>query len=143
MPQIKLQFSAQNTIFSQLIRWRDWSDYSHSEFVLSDGTLLGADIDGVKIRSPYQVKRKLVLSVDVTSEQHREIMATALSQVGKDYDFGGVAGFVTNRDWQDDSKWFCWELIAYCFMQAGVPLLRFDNLHRVSSSLMLSPLLRE
>jgi len=141
--QIKLRFSYSGTLFAKLICWRDWSDYSHVDFMLPDGRLLGAKGDGVKIRTAGNVVRYLELVVDVTPEQHKKIMDFALSQLGKPYDKAGILGFVFNRDWQDDSAWFCYELVAASFNHAGVKLLRWDKLHRISSELILSPLLKD
>jgi uncharacterized protein YycO len=141
---IKLQFSSSNSVGSRLIRWRDWSDYSHVDLVLPDGKLLGALPDGgVQIRDPYPTRSKLILSIEVSPDKYHSILFRALSQVGKPYDYVGILGFVFNRDWEDDSKWFCSELIAWLFKECGVPILRTDNTDRISTKdLMLSPYLR-
>ena len=109
---------------------------------MPDGRLLGALSDGVKFRNPDSDKY-LILEVEVTEEQYDKIHLTAIKQLNKSYDWLGVFGFAFNRDWEETDKWFCFELVAYCFKEAGVNLLRYNNLSRISSNLMLSPLLKE
>ena len=140
--KIRLRFSTTNSLISRLIRWRDWSDYSHVDFIMPDGRLLGALSDGVKLRE-VDSDKYLILEVEVTEEQYDKIHLTAIKQLNKSYDFLGVFGFAFNRYWQETDKWFCFELVAYCFKEAGVNLLRYNNLSRISSNLMLSPLLKE
>lgn len=132
MPSIKLQFSAQNKIGSMLIRWRDWSDYSHVDTILPNGQLLGARGDGVKIRDSYEVSKKLILCIEATEEQEKIYYDTLYKQLGKPYDYLGVIGFISNRDWQEDDKWFCSELKMYCLNKAGIKILNFEYLNRIT-----------
>jgi uncharacterized protein YycO len=46
-------------------------------------------------------------------------------QVGKGYDFTGLVAVPLLRDWQDENKWFCSELIARALIEAGVLHLRY------------------
>lgn len=140
MPKIQVQFSTQSTIPSAIIRWRDWSDYSHVELIMPDGKLLGANLDGVKLRDPYKVAKRLILEIEVTEEQANRIYLNAMMQIGKKYDWAGIFGFVASRNWQETDKWFCSELIAWLFLKAGIKLLRTDDIHRISPHLLsLSP----
>jgi hypothetical protein len=109
---------------------------------MPDGRLLGALSDGVKLRE-VDSDKYLILEVEVTEEQYDKIHLTAIKQLNKSYDWLGVIGFAFNRDWQETDKWFCFELVAYCFKEAGVNLLRYNNLSRISSNIMLSSLLKE
>jgi hypothetical protein len=66
------------------------------------------------------------------------------SQVGKPYDFRGAigSGLGPNRDWQDDSSWFCFEYFAEGLLKAGRKLF-VDNAHITGEMLMgVSPQLR-
>jgi uncharacterized protein YycO len=47
----------------------------------------------------------------------------ALTQVGKPYDFSAITGIVLNRDWHNENKWFCSELLVVAFEKAGAPIL--------------------
>lgn len=136
---ITLQFSSQNKIGSKLIQWFTWSKYSHVDFVLPDGRLLGARGDGVKIREPYYVDKKLICTVDAPES----VLDYALSQKGKDYDYSALFGFILNRKIEDNSKWFCSELVAWAFRQAGVDLLNYSDEYRITPrDLLLSPLVK-
>lgn len=134
---IKLQFSAQNKIGSMLIRWRDWSDYSHVDTLLPDGSLLGARGDGIKIRDPYKISNKLILCIEVTEQQEKDYYAVLFEQLGKPYDYAGISGFIINRDWQEDDKWFCSELIMYCLMKANIKILNIEHLNRITPNHMI------
>lgn len=138
--RVRLQFSAQKTIGSMLIRWWTWSDYSHVDFILPDGRLLGARHDGVNIRDPYETTRKLIVEVDAGEF----VLNTAYKQIGKPYDWTAIFGFMVKRDWQEPDAWFCSELVAWAFEQTGISLIRSDGLYKISPrDLLLSPLLKE
>lgn len=143
MKTIQLQFSTTKTIASRLIRWRDWSNYSHVDFVMPDGRLLGAlPNGGVQIRDDHPVINKLILSIYVTDSQYEDIVSALVSQINKPYDYAGVVGLVFNRDWEEEDKWFCSEFIMYGFKHGGINLLRTNNLSRISpKDILLSPLL--
>lgn len=134
--KIRLQFSAQDKIGSRLICWWTWSDYSHVDFVLSSGKLLGARGDGVKIRDPYPTKRKLIVEVEASED----VLLAAHSQIGKPYDYTAMLGFIVKRDWQETDSWFCSELLAWAFEHGGKPLIRADGIYKVAPrDLLLSP----
>lgn len=129
--RINLQFSATGGPISRLIRWRTKSHYSHVDFVLPDGTLLGAQFkakggDGVKIRPANYAKfiRIGFYHVDVPDAVGESVIAWAKSQIGKPYDLEGALGiFFGQRNWHEDDSWFCYELIAEAFDQAKFPLV--------------------
>lgn len=136
---ITLQFSAQHLPGSWLIRRFTWSPFSHVDLVLPDGRLLGArGSGGVAIRDQDEFSAVAQFQVDAPAS----VLDIAASQVGKPYDWEALAGFVSRRDWQDNDSWFCSELVAWAFAQAGSPLLRTTNLNRITPrDLLLSPLL--
>lgn len=138
---ITVQFSRKRDPFSALIRWFTWSQYSHVDLVLPDGRLLGATaLRGVDIREPEDFEAVKRFTVDAPTD----VLKLASLQVGKPYDWPGIFGIVGRHDWQDPSRWFCSELVAWAFQSAGVPLLRGDRSHRITPrDLLLSPLLYE
>jgi hypothetical protein len=143
---IKLRFVTEDDLISALIREKTWCDYSHVEFVLDDGTTLGArSSGGVQIRPANYANFSKIqqFAVDCTVEQKFQIESFAQSQLGKAYDTGAIAGLMAHRDWRDPDKWFCSELVAAAFEQA-VPLLRIpDSVDRVTPrDLLLSVKLR-
>lgn len=143
MSVIRLRFVTEDDLVSALIREKTFSPYSHVEFLLDDGTTLGArHEDGVQIR-PFNYahfSRTEILSAAVTDDEKRAILAFAHAQVGKPYDTGAILGLCADRDWRDPTKWFCSELCTAAFQQAH-PVLRIaDNIDRITPrDLLLSP----
>jgi hypothetical protein len=52
--------------------------------------------------------------------------------VGKPYDLTALFGLLMRRDWQEEDRWFCSELVGWAFAQGGSPLFRADALHRIT-----------
>lgn len=141
---ITLQFSTTSHIGSKLIRLGTWSDFSHVDIILPDGSLLGATATlGVAIRENDISKMTKIEKYIVQDVDSSAIISTALEQVGKPYDWKGVLNFITrSRDWEDDSSWFCSELVAYAFKNNGTPLLNAPNYRTTPRDLLMSPLLK-
>lgn len=136
---ITLQFSAQNDIASWAIRRFTWSQYSHVDLVLPDGSLLGArTAAGVSIAPAHPCHRAARFTVDAPDE----VLAIAKGQIGKPYDWSGIFGMISRSDWQQPDQWFCSELVAWAFQQAGMPLINAQT-HRITPrDLLLSPYLQ-
>lgn len=137
---ITLQFSTTNHFSSRAIRFLTWSDASHVDFVLPDGTLLGALGDGgVK----YHDSKDYTIINRFTVDAPDSVIEFAKTQIGKPYDWPGIFGLVfRNRDWESDDKWFCSELVAWSFKQAGYPLLNETSYRITPRDLLISPLLK-
>jgi uncharacterized protein YycO len=126
---IRIRFVTEDSLVSALIRQHTWCEYSHVEFLLDDGTTLGAHASGgVRIRpADYDKFTKIaVFEVRMTVEQKFQIMSFAQAQLGKAYDCEAIAGIVLHRDWRASDKWFCSELVAAAFEQA-LPLLNVQE----------------
>ncbi len=127
MGAVTLQFSTQRGWASGLIRWFGHGQpYSHVDFVLPGGRLLGSRTDapvsgqtGVQIRPANYAKFSAVLRVSIQTPHAAAIYAAARSQIGKPYDRRGIIGFVCGRNWRDTDSWFCSELAAWAFEQGG------------------------
>jgi uncharacterized protein YycO len=143
---ITLQFVSENTWQDRMIRWATHSrKYSHVDFITREG-LLGARPDGgVQIRRTGYARFSAVLRVSV--EAPNGVLEVARSQIGQPYDWGAVFSvLMLNRDWRQPGHWFCSELVAWCFLAVGTPLLntKWVPTNRISPrDLLLSPLLRE
>ena len=145
---ITLQFVSDDSIASDLIAWYTRSIYTHVDIVRPDGWLLGARANGgVKVRSPtYRTfKRKKRFVTTLSTEQETKFWNAATAQIGKPYDWTGIVAFIADRNWRHPDHWFCSELVAWCFEQAGVPLLRVAGADKVTprdltTSLLLFPL---
>jgi uncharacterized protein YycO len=141
---ITLQFSTQPGWQSAFIRFATWSDWSHVDVLLEDGTLLGSRMDGgVKIRPANYANfsKKALYQIDAPAE----VMDFAKKQVGLPYDSTGIINFGAHRDWRQPDSYFCSELIAAAFEAGNLPLLNPDTpSSRISPrDLTLSPLLKK
>jgi uncharacterized protein YycO len=134
MATLTIRLVTSNDIISALIRDKTWCAYSHVEFILDDGTTLGAHADGgVRIRPiDYAVFTAVkVITITVTEEQKAAVLAFAHAQVGKAYDMGAIAGIVLHRDWRNADKWFCSELVVAALEQGNVIHRIADNVDRI------------
>lgn len=122
MASVIVRLSANPWPFSAGIRLLTWDAHSHSDILLDDGMYIGA------IPFPGVCAHRLVeptedfYAVEVTEAQKAAVVQFVRDQVGKSYDFGAIASFLTHRNWAEDDKWFCSELVAAAFHHAGVPL---------------------
>ena len=110
--RIIVRFSANHLPLSWAIRFRTWSKYSHVDFVMPDGKLLGAIPNGGVCIHEHRQPVEDFFELEVTPEQYTQIMNNAMSQIGKPYDFAGLFGYAIERNWQDSTNWFCSEYIA-------------------------------
>jgi uncharacterized protein YycO len=145
MSKVRLQFSTTKDFGSKFIRLMTWSEYSHVDIVLPDGTLLGARmVNGVQIRpADYCNFSRVDIYETIVPVNDTLIYDFARSQVGKPYDWKGIINIGLERNWQEPDSWFCSELAAWCFTQAGTPLLSVgEQYYRVTPrDLTISPLL--
>ena len=132
--QVILQFSTSTSWQSTVIRNLCHSEFSHVDFVLPDGNLLGASDHkggrvikgnprGVAIRPPdYQefgIRRRMIIETDKADA----IMAQAMSHLGKPFDRSAIYAFFGSnpwgRDWRAPEKFFCSELATVAFEDGG------------------------
>ena len=140
---ITLQFSTTRHISSKAIQFFTWSWASHVDFVLPNGKLFGAlatqDGGGVRLHDAENYSRIERFQVDAPES----IIDIAMTQAGKPYDWAGIFGLVLReRNWEDDDKWFCSELVAWSFKQGGFPLLNETTSRITPRDLLISPLLK-
>lgn len=115
------------------IRLATWSWASHVDFVLPDGRLLGARPGGgVNLLLHRDADYGRIERFSVNTDHAGLIIAHARAQTGKPYDWLALIGHVVRRDWQRTDSWFCSELIAWAFEQAGDPLFRQKKHHRIT-----------
>ena len=104
-----------------------WSEYSHVEFVLPNGYLGSqALLGGVKLR-PFNYAPNYVFVtryVDCSDDQAYKVIDYAMNQIGKPYDFAGILGLLTHRDWRKANSWFCSEFVAASLEKGGIYLFR-------------------
>lgn len=139
---IRLLFSRGKTLVSTSIATVTLSWCSHVDFILPDGSLLGAVPSKGVILQPATDREFFARAEEYIVDAPASAIEYAVSQLGKPYDWSGVFSFLfPERDWQDDSKWFCSELVFASLAQAGVLLLN-GNPHKITpGNLLLSTLL--
>ena len=143
MKVVSVRFINESNILSDAIQWDTWGRWSHVEFIFSDGYFGSRFNGGVKLR-PFdyiKVKNSLECHVEVSDDQYTLIYDFLKKQDGKPYDKTSILGFIIHRDWKSDDSWFCSELVAAAFLEAGIALLRTTDVNRISPrDLSLSPL---
>lgn len=137
MKKIRLIFSNSNKPLSPIIRAVTWSDYSHVGMLIDDTTVIESTLShgGVKL-APIDVFKQrasnwLLVELTVEVNDWGAILKAAYNELGKPYDFLGIAGIGFHRNWQEDDRWFCSELIPYICMKGGTDLFNHAFVHRV------------
>lgn len=119
---MQLLFTRRRHIGSWLIRFVTWSEYSHVDIVLHEQFLIGAIApDGVVLHNINDrlamASKALIMEFPVNSFD--DAKNYALSQIGRQYDWLGVIGIGLHRNWQEEDKWSCAELVAKVLSAGG------------------------
>lgn len=122
---------------STLSRW------SHCWAELDNGHIIDAMVGiGVSDRLPGRPRWSERVSIDSFPSSKRIALQEWLqSQIGKEYDYGGIIGWPL-REWQAQNKWFCSELLAYGLVTSGCLPKFSKNLHHISPSRLRAELLK-
>jgi uncharacterized protein YycO len=122
-----IRFVSGKGISSGIIKLGTFSKWSHVDLVTPEGFYLGARLDGgVQARAPgYDGPNADVefANVWLPPSMEERLWGFVRAQIGKPYDFTAILGIAFRRDWREDDAWFCSELVAAAFEQAGKPLL--------------------
>jgi hypothetical protein len=159
---IRLQFSKSTENVSKLIAWACRSPFSHVDYVMQDGNLLGASDSphapyiegnpgGVAIRppdyQPFAIRRIANIYTPARVEARFEELMRA--QLGEPFDDMAMHAVfkpdnMGNRDWRDASAWFCSEMFAWGFEESGAldvpPLVSKDRVTPADLLLIVSHL---
>lgn len=131
--EVKILFCTSGKIGARLIRGVTWSFWSHVAIV--DGDHVIEAVWPCVRRAPLAdviAAHPDFVVVDIPCPDDAAGIAWARSQIGAPYDLSGMVGLGINRDWQDDSKWWCSELTAAALRVAGRKLFRDDAMHRIT-----------
>jgi hypothetical protein len=151
--KIELLFSRRVHPGSAVIRAFTWSAWSHVDVLDSatryerlfgatakDGVQWGKTEDRIDHASRYAFAS---VDTDVHPVQLASFWMFLGRQEGKAYDWSAVFGIGIHRDWAEDDKWFCSELVAAAFGHVGIELAH-KKLNRVTpQDLWESPLLTD
>ncbi len=143
MAPVRLAFYRGTGLTGWAIRTVTWSDYDHVALLLPDGSVLDVEPGaGVSEHATVRVA-DAVFAVDAPDSACDHAVAFAMQQIGKPYDWTAVIGIGLHRDWRQTDSFFCSELVALAFENAGCPLLHANHVNRVTpGDLLMSPLLR-
>lgn len=129
MGAVRVLFSRRRLPGSLAIRLVTWSQWSHVEIIDGD-QVIGANMVGGVSLTPLRKRLEvssLVAVVDFPCADPAAVIAAARSQLGKGYDYFGLLGILARqRNWQSTEDWFCSELVAWAFAEAGYPLFRVE-----------------
>lgn len=144
---IRVMLTAGKTWSSRWIEWWGGGGWSHFANVLPDGRIIDARSDvvtdpdgrpflgadgrpippGVEVRPAGYLDsepRWVVIDVPCTHAQAKGWERRLVSQLHKPYDFPGIADFLTgslvDRNWRDESAWFCSELGMWAQEEEGI-----------------------
>lgn len=118
MQYVKLIYGRSNAIGSLAIRLFTFSRWSHVGIITADGNnvieavgfkgVVSTPLDEFKSRyTQWEVAEAPVIDLN-------ECHIKARQQLGKGYDWSAFFGFVFRKRWNDQDKWICSELYAYC-----------------------------
>lgn len=134
---------------SRLIRWTNFSEYSHASYVDEDELteFESAIPDGVREKD-FLVghtpgTRVDLFDVNLSGGELEGLREFFRSELGQPYDYRGLFGFLARRQIQDPEAWFCSELVFAGFLQVKKPLLlRLESFKTYPALLSYSPLLK-
>lgn len=144
MSEILLRFSRGSGTAAWVVRCFTWSWCAHVGFkIVGDDRVLDATPErGVAYRVAKDDRSTRYFRVDLSADIVADAHAWAARHIGLSYDWGGALGIGFHQDWHHPRSWFCSELVAASFEQAGLPLLRADWIDRITPrDLLLSPYL--
>lgn len=131
---ITLLFSNRKNIGSYAIRGMTWGIWSHVAVIDGDKVIEAIAFHGVR-----EISLKEALDnadhfeiVNLPCKDPLKVISLIRSQIGRPYDYMALLGFLARRDWGHSGAWFCSELIAWAFQQAGEPLFREGIMYRVA-----------
>jgi uncharacterized protein YycO len=149
--KIQIAFFRGKSWISRFIRWFTRGDYSHVGILFNDGTIIeawhhGGVLHSAKVGTRHEPGTVIdIYDFHATADQVRTMYQFLLNQLGLDYDFKGIAGFLLHSRScpQDRQAWFCSELALAMAQSAGINLLNEKPFKVDPTRLSWSPLLKK
>lgn len=128
---MKLVFFQSRNVLSRLIRWWTRGAWSHVGVLDERDEVIFESFAGKGVVA-VDAKRRLAGACfalyepvrDLTEAERDALRRWLRKQLGKGYDYRGLARFVTRRVRGDDERLFCSEYVAEAFGRIGRPLSR-------------------
>jgi uncharacterized protein YycO len=146
-----LFFTTSRNFFSWAIRQRTWGKFSHVQIVTriteqEKIEVISADAQGVYCRDAREEEFEhfaILTYPEMTDKERENVCKFCFHQIGKPYDFVGLASFLLYKELQDDNRWFCSEFAYVAYKQAGIRLQRRVKQDFISPrDLYISPLFK-
>lgn len=133
--KVQAIFSRNRTVFSLGIRifssrygiLPKLSEYSHCALILPDNTIIESTFKTGVHHCTFENFMTRATKVEVVTydiPDANTCYTYAMQQLGKPYDKTAVIGMPLNRDWQQDTDWFCSELLLACLVKGGKVLTK-------------------
>jgi uncharacterized protein YycO len=118
-----------------LIKLFTMSKWNHSAIYFEDENLV-IDADTPAGVNKYTLvefisKYPNYVMLDINVPDLSYAKAFAKNQIGKEYDWTAIFSFIFRRDWQEEDKWFCSELVEATLIAGGLKRFR-DSANRIT-----------
>ena len=120
---ITIFFVSNEDVGSSLIKWTTNSKFSHCGFVdKATNTVIDSRFNKKGV-TEYSISELIMTYKHITFVEIEAISYTSIilarTQLGKGYDWSALLGIGFKRDWQQDDKWFCSELVGWAINKSG------------------------
>lgn len=124
---------------SKVIRKITWSRFSHVVLISPNESSVIESKHSTGVREvPIEnfLSRDNVELAKIYHPFPDRIWELAKAEVGKPYDDLYIYGWLFHRNWQDDKKWACCELIPAMAARTGFPIVRKSEFIKVTPQLL-------
>lgn len=139
MTSLEVSLAQGTGLISKTIDWFSAGRVSHADLVMPNHTLLGARSDGgVKERPGDYLGniKRWVFSKEVSREQAFEVYKFAYQQLDKGYDHLAIFAFAINRNWREEDRWFCSELVAAALEKGKVLPKLWQPMNKITPTML-------
>ena len=121
---IRVRFSANHKPLSLLVRGLLFSQVSHVEFEMPDGTFVGSHLmKGKTLRNDKRYPIEIFYTLNITKSQELELSDWIENQIDKPYDYTALFNNKImprkKKVWHDESMWICSEFVAAGLKRIG------------------------
>lgn len=140
-----IAFYRGTSILSRMIRWFNWSIYSHVSWIEWDGDKSEIEAWRPKVQrvahwganhKPGTRVDLYQVSPELSEDAHANLVAFLTSELGCGYDYFGIVGFILRIKGPARKRWFCSELVFEALLHAGRRVLSNVEPYQVSPGLL-------